>query len=74
MVSHHGQAQGRPEGKAATPFPKEEVVMSIYGRPISYESRRKLKLTSQAINTVNLATLEYHRWSESVITFDRTNH
>jgi hypothetical protein len=40
------------------------------GERLPHPSPRK----SQAINIVNLATLEYHRWSESVINFDQTNH
>jgi hypothetical protein len=42
-----------------TPFPREEVVMSIYGGPIPDESWRKLKLMSQEVNTMSPATPEY---------------
>jgi hypothetical protein len=55
----------KPEGdsaeKAATPFPKEKVVMWIYGRPVPHESRRKLKLTNRAVNAISPATSEYLR-------------
>jgi hypothetical protein len=50
---------GNPGGKAATPFPQEEVVMSIYGGPNPQESQRKLKLTSQVVNVVSPATPDY---------------
>jgi hypothetical protein len=48
--------------------------MSIYGGPNPHESRRKLKLMIRAISDVSLATPEYLRWSESLITFDLTDH
>jgi hypothetical protein len=61
-------------GKTATPFPKEKVVMSIYCRPAPHESRHKLELTSQAVSTVRPAAPEYLHLSESLITFDLTDH
>jgi hypothetical protein len=66
--------KGDRAGKAAAPFPGEEVVMWIYDGPVPHKSRRNLILMSHAINTVNPATLEYHRWSESLITFDQMDH
>jgi hypothetical protein len=42
-----------------TPFPREEVVMSIYDGPIPHESRCKIKLTSQEVNAMSSATSEY---------------
>jgi hypothetical protein len=48
--------------------------MSIYSGPAPHESERKRKLTSWAIHAICPATLEYLRWSESLITFDQTNH
>jgi hypothetical protein len=68
------EPEDNPSGKAVMPFPVEEVVMSIYTEPVPHESRRKLKLTSQAVKTVSLATPEYLHWSEFPITFDRTDH
>jgi hypothetical protein len=44
--------------------------MSIYGKPNSHESRRKLKLTSWEINSMSAVVLQYLCWSESPITFD----
>jgi hypothetical protein len=65
---------GDSSGKATIPFPEEKVVMSFYSGPNPHESRRKLKLTSQAINAVSTTVLEYLRWSEFLITFDQTDH
>jgi hypothetical protein len=60
--------------KVAVTFLEEKVVMSMYGGPAPYEPRRKLKLTSQPVNVESPATLEYHRWSESPITFVQMDH
>jgi hypothetical protein len=46
---------GDSSGKAVAPFPNEKVVMLIYGGLAAYESRRKLTLTSRAINVVSMA-------------------
>jgi hypothetical protein len=61
-------------GKAATPFPEEKVVMSIYGGPAPHESRRKLKLTDRVINSMSVVVPKFLRWSKSSITFDRMDH
>jgi hypothetical protein len=53
--------EGDPERKAAAPFPREEVVISIYGGPVPHESRCKLKLMGRAVNAVSLAIMEYLR-------------
>jgi hypothetical protein len=67
--------EGDSVGKAPHPPPSEEkVVMSIYDRPAPHESRRKLKLTGRAINNMSVVVPEYLRWSESLITFDQTDH
>jgi hypothetical protein len=52
---------GNSASKAATPFHDEKVVMSIYGKPAPHESWCKLKLTSQTVSAISLATLEYLR-------------
>jgi hypothetical protein len=51
--------EGDPAGRAAAPFPKEKVVMSIYGGPVPHVSRCKLKLTSRAVNVVSTTTPKY---------------
>jgi hypothetical protein len=66
--------KGDQAGKAIVTFPREEAVMSIYDRSVPHESRCKLKLMSRAVNAVSLATSEYLHWSESLITFDQTDH
>jgi hypothetical protein len=66
--------EGDSAGKAATPFPEEKAVMSIYGGLAPHESRRKLKLTGRAVNSVGVAVLEYLHWSQSLITFDWIVH
>jgi hypothetical protein len=66
--------EGDRAGKATAPFPREKAVMSIYSGPAPHESERKRKLTSWAFHAICPATLEYLRWSESLITFDQTNH
>jgi hypothetical protein len=48
--------------------------MSIYGGLVPHETLCKLNLTSQEVNALSLATLEYLRWSESPITFDQTDY
>jgi hypothetical protein len=37
-LSKGKKPEGEPGGKAVTPFPGEEVVMSIYGGPVPHES------------------------------------
>jgi hypothetical protein len=66
--------EGDIMGTASPPFPGEEVIMSIYGGPVPYESRRKIKLTSRTVNAISPTTMEYLRWSESPITFDWIDH
>jgi hypothetical protein len=56
-------------------FPEaHKEVNYMYGGPDSYESRRKQKLTTPEVMAVSPATLEYLKWSEVPITFDRSDH
>jgi hypothetical protein len=68
----------KPEGdlawKATAPFLEEKAIMLIYDGLAPHESRHKLKFTGRAINSVSTVVLEYLRWSESPITFDRMDH
>jgi hypothetical protein len=64
-LARNKKPEGDSAGKAATPFPEEKVVMSIYGGPTPHESCRKLKLTGRVIHYVSAIVLEYLRWSES---------
>jgi hypothetical protein len=64
-------------GKASAPLPEEKVVMSIFfcgPAPPPHESWHKLKLIGRAINVVSTMVPKYLHWSESSITFDRTDH
>jgi hypothetical protein len=45
----------------------------ICGGPASYESRRQQKLTSREVNSMDSTTPSFPRWSESAITFDKTD-
>jgi hypothetical protein len=73
-LSKGKKPEGGPGGKAVIPFLREEVIMSINGGLVPHESWCKLKLMSQEVNAVSPATLEYLRWSKSLITFDRMDH
>jgi hypothetical protein len=68
------KSKGGPGEKGASPFPGEETVLSIYGGPVTHESRCKLKLTGREVNGVSPTTPVYLRWSVSPITFDRVDH
>nr|AAR06299.1 putative gag-pol protein [Oryza sativa Japonica Group] len=46
----------------------------IFGGPLSYESKRKQKLTEREINAVQPNTPQDLRWSEIAIKFDRSDH
>jgi hypothetical protein len=67
----HEKKPEEPKGD----FPEaHKEVNYIYGGPDSYESRRKQKLTTQEVMAVSPTTLEYLKWSEVPITFDRSDH
>jgi hypothetical protein len=56
-------------------FPEaHKEVNYIHGSTDSYESRRNQKLTAREIMAVSPATLEYLKWSEVPITFNRSDH
>jgi hypothetical protein len=78
MTMRNQARNKKPEGdstvKAAAPFLEEKAVLSIYGGLAPHESRLKLKLTYWAVNSVGTSIMEYLRWSESLITFDRMDH
>jgi hypothetical protein len=70
------EAQRRLDGEGCRLFPEDKAIMSNYGGPAPPPPRvsRKHKLTARAINVVSSVVLEYLRWFESPITFDRTDH
>jgi hypothetical protein len=47
---------------------------TTFGGPDSYDPKRKQKLTAREVMAVKPATLEYLRWSEVPIIFDRGDH
>jgi hypothetical protein len=56
-------------------FPEaHKEVNYIYGGPDSYESRRKQKFTAWEVMAVSSATPKYLKWSDALITFDRSDH
>jgi hypothetical protein len=72
--SQKQEVRGDSTGKAATSFLEEKAVMSIYSGLVPHESRRKLKLTGRVIHSVSATVPEYLHWSESLITFNRTDN
>ena len=65
------QDTDKPKSQA---FPSPHTELNhIYGSPDAYESRRKQKLTEREINAIS-NTPQYLRWSETPITFDRSDH
>jgi hypothetical protein len=56
-------------------FPEaHKEVNYIYSGPDSYEPKRNQKLTAQEVMAVSPTTLEYLKWFEVLITFDRDDH
>ena len=48
--------------------------LMIFGGSMDYDSRRRQKLACHEVYTAELAMPSFLQWSESAITFDRTNH
>ena len=46
----------------------------IFGGSVAYDSKRRQKVTRREVYTAEPATPTFLRWSESTITFDRTDH
>ena len=46
----------------------------IFGGSTAYDSKHRRKVTRHEVYTAELATPPFLRWSESAITFDRTDH
>jgi hypothetical protein len=69
-----GDQEKKPEEPKGDFHEAHKEVNYIYGGHDSYESRQKKKLIAQEVMAVSPATLEYLKWSEVPITFDRSNH
>ena len=48
--------------------------LMIFGGSMAYNSKRRQKLARRKVYTAEPAAPSFLRWSESTITFDRTNH
>jgi hypothetical protein len=55
-------------------FPTPDDYLMIFGGSVAYDSKRRQKVTCRQVYTAQPATPPYLWWSESAITFDRTDH
>jgi hypothetical protein len=70
-----GANQEQKPEKPKGDFPEaHKGVNYTYGGPDSFGSRRKQKLTAREVMMISPTTLEYIKWSEVPITFDRSDH
>jgi hypothetical protein len=67
--STEGDAEGKDDG-----FPDTDGCLMVFGGPTAYESRHCQKLTHREVYMAEPATPLLLRWSESAITFDRSDH
>ena len=61
------------EGKGGG-FPTLDGCLMIFGGSVAYDSKRCQKLVHREVYVTEPATPSFLRWSESTITFDRTDH
>ena len=54
-------------------FPMLTGALMIFGGSTAYDSKRRQKVTRREIYMAGLVTPAFLRWSESTITFDRTD-
>ena len=78
--SNKGEHRGDPklttddaEGKDGG-FPTLDGCLMIFGGSAAYDSKRRHKLANREVYMAEPTTPSFLRWSESVITFDRTDH
>ena len=55
-------------------FPMPDGCLMIFGGSAAYDSKRRQKVTRREVYTAQPAMPPFLRWSESTITFDRTDH
>ena len=55
-------------------FPTSDGCLMIFGGSAAYDSKHRQKVTRREVYTTEVAMLAFLRWSESAITFDRTDH
>ena len=55
-------------------FPTPDDCLMIFGWSVAYDSKRRQKVAHHEVYTAQPATPPFLWWSESAITFDRTDH
>ena len=55
-------------------FPTLDGYLMIFGGSVDYDSKRRQKLARHKVYTAEPVAPSFLRWSESAITFDRTDH
>ena len=55
-------------------FPTPDGYLMIFRGSKAYDSKRRQKIARREVYATEPATPAFLRWSESTITFDRTNH
>ena len=55
-------------------FPMPTGALMIFGGSTAYDSKRHQKVARREVYTAGPVTPAFLRWSESAITFDRTDH
>ena len=55
-------------------FPTPDGCLMIFGGLEAYDSKRRQKIARREVYMAKPATPAFLRWSESTITFDRTDH
>ena len=55
-------------------FPTLNGCLMIFGGSAAYDSKHRQKVARREVYTAQPATPPFLRWSESAITFDRTDH
>ena len=55
-------------------FPMPTGALMIFGGSTAYDSKRHQKVARREVYTAGPVTPAFLRWSESTITFDRTDH
>ena len=55
-------------------FPTPNDCLMIFGGSAAYDSKHRQKVARCKVYMAELATPPFLRWSESAITFDRTDH
>ena len=61
--------EGKDDG-----FSTPDGCLMIFGGSVAYDSKRRQKVARRKVYTAQPATPPFLRWSESAITFDRTDH